>query len=79
MTPLHIAAIHNQLRICQKLIKHNANIRCCDQNLATPLHYACTEGNVELVAELIATATKANKRGDDNEQNVSFDILVSIT
>ena len=48
MTPLHLAASHNEVEIVKMLLEAKANIRCVDEDMATPLHYACMEGNIEV-------------------------------
>ncbi|XP_076445109.1 uncharacterized protein LOC143283010 [Babylonia areolata] len=58
ISPLHMAAIHNQLEIACMLIEAGANLRSIDNEQSTPLHYACTEGNVELVQTLFEAGAK---------------------
>ena len=49
MTALHMAASHNEIEIVRMLIAEKAMLRCTDEEQATPLHYACMEGGVEVV------------------------------
>ena len=46
-TPLHLAATYNQPNIAKILLNEgNANPRAFDNDLRTPLHEACQEGNI---------------------------------
>ena len=49
-TPLMLAAITNQLEWCQKLIGKGADV---NQPGWSPLHYAATSGNIEIMRLLI--------------------------
>ena len=55
MTAIHLAASHNETEICRMLIDKGANLRCSDEDMCTPLHYACMEGNVD-IAQLLFDA-----------------------
>lgn len=60
MTALHMAASHNEEEICRMLIEANANLRCCDEESATPLHYACMEGSIRIVKMLFEAGEAQN-------------------
>ena len=49
MTALHMAASHNEVEIVRMLIAQHAELRCTDEEYATPLHYACMEGGIQVV------------------------------
>lgn len=58
MTPLHMAASHRQSAIVKMLINAGAELRCQDDEKTTPLHAACTEGNIDIVKTLFRAAAK---------------------
>ncbi|KAL8579599.1 hypothetical protein ACOMHN_025552 [Nucella lapillus] len=58
ISPLHMAALHNQVEIAHMLIGAGATLRCIDNEQSTPLHHACAEGNVELVRALFDAGAK---------------------
>lgn len=49
-TPLMLAALHNQLEVCQQLIKRGADV---NRPGWTPLHYAATRGHLRIMRLLI--------------------------
>lgn len=59
ISALHVAAIHNQVKIALMLIDAGANLRCIDNEQSTPLHHACSEGNVELVQSFFEAGAKS--------------------
>ena len=59
ISALHMAAIHNQVEIALMLIDAGANLRCIDNEQSTPLHHACSEGNVELVQSFFEAGAKS--------------------
>ena len=54
-----MAAIHNQVEIATMLIEAGAELRVKDEEQCTPLHYACAEGNMDLVNALFEAGAKA--------------------
>ncbi len=50
MTALHLAASHDEVEVCRMLIERSANLRCCDEEMGTPLHFACMEGSEKVRA-----------------------------
>lgn len=56
-TPLHLAATYNQPNIAKILLNEgNANPRAFDNDLRTPLHEACQEGNTLVAITLLEGA-----------------------
>ena len=58
MTPLHLAATHDNKECCRLLILKNAELRSADDENSTPLHMAATEGNTDVVRMLLEEAEK---------------------
>ena len=58
MTPLHLAASHDEVEVVSMLIEKGANLRCCDEDMGTPLHFACMEGSVAIVKMLFEAGEK---------------------
>lgn len=48
VTAMHLAAIGNQLKVAQMLLKARANVRPFDVDGDQPLHWAATKGHVEV-------------------------------
>ena len=46
-------AQHGHVDVVKLLLKANANVDMADPNLDRPLHYACQEGNPEVVKVLL--------------------------
>ena len=40
------------------LIDKGSNLRCCDEDMCTPLHYACMEGNEDIAKLLFEAGEK---------------------
>ncbi|XP_046346459.2 transient receptor potential cation channel subfamily A member 1 homolog isoform X2 [Haliotis rufescens] len=57
VTALHTAAVHSQEGVAAMLIEAGANVRCKDIGMATPLHHACSKGNVSFVQMLFDAAS----------------------
>ena len=53
-----MAASHDEEEICRMLIEEGANLRCCDEDEATPLHYACAEGSIAITQMLFEAGEK---------------------
>ena len=45
MTALHAAASNGAYKVCESVLAHGANLRCCDEEDMTPLHFAAMEGH----------------------------------
>ena len=58
MTILHMAATHDQVSISKLLIDRGAKLRCLDDEMSTPLHSACAEGNADIVRLLFEAGAK---------------------
>ncbi|XP_046578884.1 transient receptor potential cation channel subfamily A member 1 homolog isoform X2 [Haliotis rubra] len=59
ITALHMAAIHNQEGVAAMLIEAGSNLRCVDHEQSTPLHHACSEGNVAFVQMLFDAGARS--------------------
>jgi len=53
-----MAASHNQTLCVKMLIRAGVNLRCKDDEDTTPLHAACTEGNIDIVKKLFNAGAK---------------------
>lgn len=53
LTPLHCAALNNQVPAIEYLIAHKADINTQDSFGSTPIHFAAIEGNVRTLKYLI--------------------------
>ena len=58
MTALHLAASHDEVEVCRMLIEKGSNLRCCDEEMGTPLHFACMEGSEKVVRMLFEAGEK---------------------
>ena len=61
LRPLHIAAIEGKPRMARALIENGACVDSADSKGKTPLFYACTKGNFEVVEVLIELGADINK------------------
>jgi len=75
-TPLHIAAISNQVEVVKFLISKGAdvNIKAGNKDGATPLAWAVVFGKFDAVKELIETG-KADINALDNNKTTALDAL----
>ena len=75
-TPLHIAALSNQVEAIEFLLGKGAdvNIKAGDENGSTPLHWAAVFGKYEAVKALIETG-KADVNALDNNNATALDAL----
>ena len=51
-SPLHYSAIMNHSSICERLLDYGIDVDVTDCHMATPLHHACINANVD-VAKLL--------------------------
>ena len=52
-TPLHLATLHNQLHVVKLLVHEGALLDLVDNDMNTALHYASTQGYLEIVDWLL--------------------------
>ncbi|XP_058830150.1 tyrosine-protein kinase Shark isoform X2 [Topomyia yanbarensis] len=65
-TAVHLACLHAEARILEKLIERGANINNRDAQGNTPLHYACRkQGGIEMVRLLINAGANLQARNKD--------------
>jgi len=62
-TPLHLAAIANNLVVAKALIAFGADISARDRNEETALFFAVRKGSTDIVRLLVSSKTDANVRG----------------
>ncbi|XP_046573761.1 transient receptor potential cation channel subfamily A member 1 homolog isoform X1 [Haliotis rubra] len=58
MRALHVAALYDELGVAKLLLNAGAEIRCMDHESSTPLHHACSSGNLPLVNMLFDIAAR---------------------
>lgn len=66
-TPLHYAALDNDVALLRRLLAEGANVNARDRQGFTPLHFACQQGAAEAVRALIeagALVDARDERGD---------------
>lgn len=61
LRPLHIAAIEGKPRMARALIEHGASVDPGDSKGKTPLFYACTKGNFDVVEVLVELGADINR------------------
>jgi ankyrin repeat protein len=74
-TPLHLAALENQVEAIQKLVLLGADVNSQNQLGYTPLHYAVMEGNRKAVKKLLmlgADVKAVNGEGRTPVQEAQF-------
>ncbi|XP_058117009.1 tyrosine-protein kinase Shark [Anopheles coustani] len=65
-TAVHLACLHADDKILQKLIERGANINSRDAKGNTPLHYACAKRNgLEMVRMLVSASANLQARNSD--------------
>lgn len=56
MTALHLAATHGYFIIVKGLVEKGASLEAVDNDMMTPMHFACADGNVAVVRYIINIA-----------------------
>ena len=64
ITLLHWAAFNNRCRIARALIDNGADINAVDKHLNTPLHFACLNGNENMVRLLTSYPNLIQKKNE---------------
>lgn len=54
ITPLHVAAFNNNVRLAEILLANGANVHARTNNGMTPLHFAASQGGLGLAKTLVA-------------------------
>lgn len=72
VTPLHLAATHNNPELARILIQAGAFLRTKDEHMATPLHRAATEGSLEIVKMLLEACENRSGSKEASEVRISF-------
>ena len=49
MTPLHLSASYNNIKVTELLIKQNADLNAMDNSNMTPLNHAIQESNLYII------------------------------
>ncbi len=58
MRALHVSALYDEVGVAKLLLDAGATILCHDHEHSTPLHHACSSGNLTLVKMLLEVAGK---------------------
>ena len=74
--PIHISSIENNIQKLKKHLKKDGNIDALGEYGCTPLHYACREGNLEIVKFLLENGSNNNKT---NRYSTIYPIFDAIT
>ncbi|MBS9530973.1 MULTISPECIES: ankyrin repeat domain-containing protein [unclassified Wolbachia] len=61
-TPLHLAALADELQVAEKLIEGGADVNAKNNHDATPLHWAALNQNVNIVEKLIEKGANVNEK-----------------
>jgi ankyrin repeat protein len=64
-TPLHVAALNVELKVCRLLLKHGADLASQMNDERTPLHVASQCGHLDIVRELLFHGADANAQDED--------------
>jgi len=75
--PIHISIIKNQIEELKKYLRQGVDVDILGEYDCTPLHYACREGNVEMLKLLINSDADVNKRSNYSTVYPIFDALSS--
>ena len=75
-TPLHLAILSGNTRICEFLINNGANMdKATSMNRSTPLHYACMVGSNQIVKLLVVRAININARNSDSSTPLHIAVI----
>ena len=66
-TPLHLAALRDDLAIADLLIAAHANVKAATRYNITPLSLACTNGNTTLIEHLLNAGAGANDTSEEGQ------------
>ena len=73
---LHIACIHNHVKLAQTLITMRADIEACNNYSSTPLHFVYTDRERPAMAKLLLRL-KANPNAQNNSKRTPFHCVCS--
>lgn len=74
--PIHTSVVENQIEKLKKYLKDGEYIDVLGKYDCTPLHYACREGNLEIVEFLIKYGADINKK---NRYATYYPIIDALT
>ena len=74
--PIHVSSIKNQIQKLKRYLEDGEDIDALGEYACTPLHYACREGNLEIVEFLIKHGSDINKR---NRYSTYYPIIDALT
>lgn len=66
-TPLHLAGALGNVRLCELLLAHAADVELIDEDSNTPLHIASENDNVEAAKLLLDYGSNINSRGSEQQ------------
>ena len=75
--PIHISSIGNHIEELKQYLKEGEHIDVLGEYDCTPLHYACREGNLEIVKFLLENNSNLNKKNRYSTLYPIFDALAS--
>ena len=78
-TSIHLNAIENNIKKLQENLKDGFNVDSLGAYASTPLHYACREGNFEVVKLLIENGANVNIKNDYSTIYPIFDAICSMS
>jgi len=77
-TKIHLNTINNNIKELRKNIKEGYSVNSIGEYASTPLHYACREGNFEMVKFLIDNGADVNSKNNYSTIYPIFDVITSI-
>jgi cytohesin len=72
MTPLNLAAFHENTEIANALIKRNPDIHIGDNDNSQPIHLAAVSGNVQIVDMLLTHGADVNEKDGNGATPLIF-------
>ena len=75
---IHFNAINNNITKLKKNIKDGVDVDVLGEYASTPLHYACREGNLEIINLLIKEGANVNSKNHYSTIYPLFDVINSM-
>lgn len=77
ITPLHVAALFENIEMIQILLKQGININIADSHGITALHIAASEGNHEVTDLLLRSGANPNVKDEDSSTPLFFSAQIN--